>query len=96
MTHGASVTQMLLVVSWDLDMPWQPTAVQHLDRDLAPYCWMIWHALGQSLPLQVVRIQGWVHTTVGIMKMLEWYVPMVSTLQALLTKLHTVRTINFY
>ena len=41
MTHGASVTQMLLVVSWDLDMPWQPTAVQLLDRDLAPYCWMI-------------------------------------------------------
>ena len=41
MTHGALTMPMLPVISWDLHMPWQPTAVQHLDRDLVPYCWMI-------------------------------------------------------
>ena len=34
MMDGTSMTLVLPAVSWDLDMLWKPTAVQHLEVDL--------------------------------------------------------------
>ena len=36
MMDGTSMMLMLLVISWDLDLLWKPTAVQHLEVDPVP------------------------------------------------------------